>query len=542
MAEAVTAGRLGGERDRALKMSRRALRLLEREKDPLLEAWLWTHRSRLLQSQGRGDGRAEMDTAQQLLRGLPPSRVHADVLHAAAAWAMLHEPGPEALTAAEQAVEYAHMVGAVDIELNARLTLGGLTVDAGDTEAGLARMRAVKEQALAENCPYLACRAYINLAAELEAVGRSREAVALLEEGLSHAREYGYVDSEAWMWANLADSLYSLGRWEESGRAADSALRLTQGSKQRGIAALVRASLALGQGELGEAARQLNAARTHFGPHDAMPQQTLRLAALEVGVAAGEGRILDARSTLAKVLRSEFPPGTQHLAWPLLLTATLAESGARALPVARQGRAEILHDIFEVARKLTVDSPVRAAQEKWVRAELRHAQGDFASGDPVGTWSELVTALEGLERPYDLARVRYRLAEALLAQGAGGDERDRAAELLRLAGAAAAELGAGPLAESVTSLVRRARLTPAAAPRPDSRPQDTHGLTNRERDVLRLVAAGRSNRQIAEELFISPKTASVHVSNILAKLEVAGRGEAAALAHRLGLLETEGSH
>ncbi|MCX4528274.1 LuxR C-terminal-related transcriptional regulator [Streptomyces sp. NBC_01565] len=60
-------------------------------------------------------------------------------------------------------------------------------------------------------------------------------------------------------------------------------------------------------------------------------------------------------------------------------------------------------------------------------------------------------------------------------------------------------------------------------------------MTSRERDVLRLVAAGNTNRQIAEELFISPKTASVHVSNILAKLGVAGRGEAAALAHRLRL-------
>ncbi len=68
---------------------------------------------------------------------------------------------------------------------------------------------------------------------------------------------------------------------------------------------------------------------------------------------------------------------------------------------------------------------------------------------------------------------------------------------------------------------------------------ETYGLTRRERDVLTLVAAGRSNRQIAEELFISPKTASVHVSNILAKLEVSGRGEAAALAHRLGIVSTE---
>ncbi|RSN31022.1 hypothetical protein DMH12_38695, partial [Streptomyces sp. WAC 04229] len=77
---------------------------------------------------------------------------------------------------------------------------------------------------------------------------------------------------------------------------------------------------------------------------------------------------------------------------------------------------------------------------------------------------------------------------------------------------------------------------PATAP---ADPAGALGLTGRERDVLRLVSDGRTNRQIAEELFISPKTASVHVSNILAKLGVSGRGEAAALAHRLALFPTE---
>ena len=61
-------------------------------------------------------------------------------------------------------------------------------------------------------------------------------------------------------------------------------------------------------------------------------------------------------------------------------------------------------------------------------------------------------------------------------------------------------------------------------------------LTGRELEVLRLVAAGRSNREIAAELFISAKTASVHVSNILAKLDAASRTEAAAIAHREGLI------
>ena len=83
---------------------------------------------------------------------------------------------------------------------------------------------------------------------------------------------------------------------------------------------------------------------------------------------------------------------------------------------------------------------------------------------------------------------------------------------------------------------RRARR--GAAPAAAAAAVESFGLTRRERDVLRLVAAGHTNRRIAEELFISPKTASVHVSNILAKLGVAGRGEAAALAHRLRLFRS----
>jgi DNA-binding NarL/FixJ family response regulator len=122
--------------------------------------------------------------------------------------------------------------------------------------------------------------------------------------------------------------------------------------------------------------------------------------------------------------------------------------------------------------------------------------------------------------------VRLRLAEALLARGGDGDAA-RAAELLELAGAVARHLGARPLADAAEALL------PSRAAR---EPGDGFGLTARERDVLPLVAAGRSNRQIADALHISPKTASVHVSNILAKLGVATRGEAAALAHRRGLV------
>ncbi|MCL8017180.1 helix-turn-helix transcriptional regulator [Streptomyces sp. AS02] len=535
MAEAAVAGRLCGERERALKITKRALHLLEEEGDPLRAAWFWVQRSRLVQAQARGDGWKELATAQQLVRGLPPSEVHAEVLAAAANWSMLHDPGPDAMTAAERAVEYARMVGAEDIEFNARLTLGGLMVDAGQIEAGLAEMYEVKDEAVARGLTAVVGRSHVNLPSVLEGIGRSEEAVVLLREGLRLTQNMGLRDSEAWIWANLAESLFSLGRWEEAAEAAVNAQRTGQSAKPRGGGSNWLAHLALARGEVAEAARHLAAARASYGTHDPMPQNNLPMAYVTLGTAAAEGRVLDARAEADRALSAGFPPGTQRYAWPLLLAAALAESDARAPapPAAQEGRAAFLERLFEAVRKLTTGAPLWLAYDKWTRAELDRAESR-ATPD---TWSDVVTAFEALERPHDLAQVRHRLAEALLAVG-GEDERARATELLRLARATATHLGARPLADATAHLAQRARLSLTAAP-PPTDPADSLGLTTRERDVLRLVSAGRTNRQIAEELFISPKTASVHVSNILGKLGVSGRGEAAAMAHRLGLFSAE---
>ncbi|OIJ67966.1 helix-turn-helix transcriptional regulator [Streptomyces mangrovisoli] len=545
LAEATFAGRFSGERERALKITKRALRLLEDDHDPHASgracasggnpqraAWFWVQRSRLVSAQGRGDGRAELATAEELVRGLPPSEVHAEVLSLIASWAMVHEPGPEALSAAERAVEYARMVGAREIELNARLTLAGLRVDAGATEAGLTQMREVMRQALDEGVHDVAGRAYVNLPAQLESVGRSQEAVPVLREGVAFVQRLGLLHSEDWVWGNLGESLYSLGRWDEAEQAAAQALR-RPGAKPQGLAALTLAALALARGEGAEAARRLAAARGHFGSHDPMPQQWLPLARIGVGIAAAGGRTADARAELAAALDAGAPPGTQYEGWPLLLAAATAEADARGAAAAEPGRSDALDRIRAAAKRLTTGAPLWLAHELWVRAELARADG----ADTADAWAEVVGAFEQLQRPYDLARVRLRLAQALLAAG-GDDERDRAAELLRLAGAVAEHLGARPLADAAALLAQRGRLVLArhlSRPPAATDPAEALGLTSRERDVLRLVSAGRSNRQIAEELFISPKTASVHVSNILAKLGVGGRGEAAAVAHRMGL-------
>ncbi|MFI6337156.1 AAA family ATPase [Streptomyces sp. NPDC050535] len=539
MAEAAVAGRLCGERERALKITKRALHLLEDDGDALRAAWFWCQRSRLIQAQARGDGWQELGTAQELVRGLPPSEVHADVLSNVAAWCMLHEPGPGALSAAERAVEYARMVGARDIELNARLTLGGLMVDAGDVEAGLAELWEVKERVNRHGASLVVGRVHINLPSHLESLGRSREAVSALREGIELTKRKGLLETEAYVWGNFSESLDSLGQWDEAVEAAENALRIGLSGKASGVGAIRLSCLALARGDLAEAARRLTAARTHFGTHDPMPQHALPLLGAAIGIAAGEGSLLDARAALEEALSVGFPPGTQRYGWPLLLAAATAEGDARGLPLAEAGRAETVEHLRSAAKCLATGAPLWLAYAEWVRAELRRAEGVASPHD----WSEVVTAFEPLERPYDLARVRHRLADALLVAGADDEDRARATELLRLARAAADHLGARPLADAVALLAQRARLVLGRTPEPSALapvdPAVALGLTSRERDVLRLVAAGRSNRQIAEELFISPKTASVHVSNILAKLGVSGRGEAAAMAHRLRLFPPE---
>jgi DNA-binding NarL/FixJ family response regulator len=158
--------------------------------------------------------------------------------------------------------------------------------------------------------------------------------------------------------------------------------------------------------------------------------------------------------------------------------------------------------------------------------------------DPAA-WEEAAAGWEVLGQPYPAARARFRQAEAMLATRA---PRAEAEEALRAAHTVADRLGAAPLRRELELLAQRGRLRLQAAVEPVSQPPEPSaasrlGLTRREAEVLALVAAGRSNRQIGEALFITPKTASLHVSRILAKLGVTGRVEAAAIAHRLGLAE-----
>ena len=170
------------------------------------------------------------------------------------------------------------------------------------------------------------------------------------------------------------------------------------------------------------------------------------------------------------------------------------------------------------------------------RLAVAEAEVSRVTGPDPAAWIEAVTATEGSGEPYATAYARWRLAEAML-----GDKkaRTRAADELRRAYEAATGLGATPLASEIESLAKRARinLEPVVAEGiPPASAGSELGLSERELEVLALVAQGRTNRQIAEELFITEKTAGHHVSNILSKLSVANRLEAASIAHRAGVV------
>jgi DNA-binding CsgD family transcriptional regulator len=145
-------------------------------------------------------------------------------------------------------------------------------------------------------------------------------------------------------------------------------------------------------------------------------------------------------------------------------------------------------------------------------------------------WQVAADAFVETGHVYELARTRWRLAEALVSV----DRRDEAAVELRAAHEVAVQLSATPLRTAVEALARRARLDIGA---PGTRPAEVATVfTPREAEVLTLMAQGRTNKQIGAALFISEKTASVHVSNILGKLAAGSRTEAVAVAAERGLL------
>jgi len=177
---------------------------------------------------------------------------------------------------------------------------------------------------------------------------------------------------------------------------------------------------------------------------------------------------------------------------------------------------------------------IPAERATWEAERTRVA----GASDP-GAWESAVKAWQDLSCPHRAAYAWWRQAQALLDAG-----QPATAASAALRSAAAAAEGHAPLLAEIGTLAERARIPlqppeASAAAMPAAEARAAYGLTGRELTVLRLLAAGHTNAQIGAELYISPKTAGVHVSSILRKLGVSGRVQAAAVAERAGLLHPQ---
>ena len=257
-----------------------------------------------------------------------------------------------------------------------------------------------------------------------------------------------------------------------------------------------------------------------------------------------DGRLPDGRAAVADGLAAL--AGTEEPYWITRLCGTGLAVEAAAAGQGRGGRsgaeyqavrdraAGLLDRIRSVSSAPDVVlTPTLAASVLTAEAEWSRVDG---ASDPE-RWASSAEAWEALSHPWPSAYARWRQAEALLAARA---PRGAARAALTRAWTLASAHGASLLVAEIQALARRARieLPPAGQAaagqddRPGRRTGDELGLTQRERDVLALLAEGRTDRQIAEALFISPRTVAMHVSSILAKLGVPNRGGAAAVAHR----------
>ena len=576
--ETLVATYTAGDFKRALSLNRAALHAIDRSAEPLRTARLLTRRGKLVSALGKSDGLAQLREAVTLAESAPDDAARAMLL-ADIAYQVSRADRDEGARIAALARAAAESLGHDGAAVHATLTMQRACNRMVSAEVGLPDLRQAEARARSLGDVEGLVHARVSISDALFEVGDyagSAESAAL---GTKDASKVGVDRSTgAFVRSNHAEALMALGRWDEADAiCAESArfdppghlglhwlqlragLRLARGDASaaelvgRSLAFLARPYVsaqhrmplltlkieaALAAGDVGAAAEAahgaLGAASGHAAGFTAPAPRagdshigrvgfggaTQRGDQLPGGEAAGAGvgRDLDTGA--------EVPAGVADLlanpryAWPLLAAAARAAVAA--------GDAALGTVVEGLATRVECQYPAERAYAAQIAAYLGDATPVGASapvGDAAGRWVAAVQAWRTDGQPYALARVLVSQAEAAAAAG----DRTAAREALEEAGAIAADLEARPLRDEVARLARRVGLRGAVRAGPDV-------LTARERDVLRLVAVGHSNSRIGAELYLSPKTVSVHVSRIIAKLEVTNRIEAAAVAHRLGLL------
>jgi len=526
---AADAARWAGEPERGLALAEAAIAELGATDDAERMALMLRHRAGLRQDLLLPGQLDDLHAALRLASA--PNLVRAQIL-ARLCWALKREDRyAESERMALDLRALAGQLGDEEHRVEAGMALASLGALRG--EDTMAALRGAQEAARRAGFGLLEAWAYLTITNALEGSGRHGLAIPAGREGLARARELGLGRQIAAPIAgNLAESLTSAGRWDEALEILDEALGLDLAPLGRFGPLVVRAHIAVARGNDETAERMLAELRSLPAGVQAESQRLHALARVDIDARLAQGDLAGALDVGRATLIRSRPADPRYL-WPLLTAAmrACAEANAVSLPPGACDPGRLRKDLELRAGTTDRPGPLPEAWAATFAAEAARADGRH---DLAG-WDAAASAWAALAQPQEEA---YALLRAASAASAAGD-RDGAARRLSRAADLAGHLGARPLLEQIGSLARRARVDLPSAPgqRGPSGEAAPLGLTERELEVLRLVAAGRSNRDIAAELFISPKTASVHVSNILGKLGVASRGEAAAMAYRQHLLD-----
>jgi DNA-binding CsgD family transcriptional regulator len=518
-----------GAAPRAVELARRAIELVG-DSDPVRAALLHENLARYLHASGRGDAAlAAWERAVGLVPTQPPSPERAHALASLGAGLMAAWRYEESCRRCLQALALARATGARPAEILALTVLGADLAYLGRGEQGLAQLRLAVQLAEQSSDPMALDWAYVELTDVLTMLGRPREAASLAATALAALDRYG-IDHTTLV-ANRIEALVASGEWDEADIVSAAALRaMTANSPHHPL--ISRASLELGRGDFDPARAHLDAATPTVRGDPAVATYDGYLAEL----ALWEHRWPDADAAICDGLARARSRDMAPIRVSLCAKGLRAQAELVALARARQDGGDDLtraDELLTHARRAAADaSAVTPNSDGWLA--LAEAEHERARGRALPElWTEAADAWERLERPPLTAYCCWRKAEALAAAGAS---RAEASAPLAEAHAIATRLGARPLLRELERLAERARLdlAPPELGAPDIKQEleKALGLTAREAEVLALMARGLTNREIADELVISVKTAGVHVSHILSKLDVPNRLEAAAIAHR----------
>ncbi|MGI5225232.1 ATP-binding protein [Actinoallomurus sp. CA-142502] len=427
---------------------------------------------------------------------------------------------------ATEALDIAERLGDDALRAPALLVLGALHGTLGDPEQAGSAFAEARGAADAAGDAYIFLTTFQWESSFLSDAGWYEEAVELARTGQRAAERLGQARSRGSMLAAArAIPLGLLGRWDEALRVIDDALTLVPPPLYAAYLRLAAADIAQRRGQSERGATLLRQI-TQFAMHTAGTAETKSwLALLRITQAVDQ----DAFDTADLIVGEHL--ATAPDAWPPHETARLAVLGARvqrarraAAPRNRKVASETADRLAKLTRMLgsvRTTTPVIDAFRLTFRA--------LTAGGELPAWDEAAAAWRDLGNRYETAVVLVEGVAAALAS----NNRPGAQSRLREARVIATELGAAPLLARIDDLAARGRLTDTA----DGACGNPFGLTRRELDVLRLLAHGRSNQQIATELFISVNTVATHVTRVLAKLGAVSRTQAAAKARDNGLLD-----